>query len=127
MQRAFIVELPIENMTNFYQGKLDFDGDVITVQRMAVTANTASLDCVLTWNGAPYSFQSTGELAAGTPNTFIFENYTFNISKGRPGIQHHSKSKLVLNLLADMNELDVTGTWHEEGESYEVTGLLENS
>ena len=114
-------------MTNFYQGKLDFDGDVITVQRMAVTANTASLDCVLTWNGAPYAFQSTGELAAGTPNTFIFENYTFNISKGRPGTQHQSKSKLVLNLLVDTNELDVAGTWHEDGDSYEVTGLLESS
>lgn len=111
-------------MTIFYNGVLDFEGDRITIHRLAKHQDTASLDCTLTWLGSIWSFSATGKKQSNAVNTFTFEAHSWNISKGRPGEMHETPSTLTLSFEQVDDELDVTGTWGEQDEEYEVSGLL---
>ena len=111
-------------MPIFYNGVLSFEGDRITVHRLAKHPDSASIDCTLTWLGSLWSFAATAKCAPSSPSTFVFEAYSWDISKGRPGFQYETPSKLVLSFHEFQDELDVSGIWNEQGDEYTVSGVL---
>lgn len=114
-------------MTQFYSGLLDFAGETLTVQRLAINAHLAVLDATLTWNGAPWSYQARGQALPGSAGTFIFRAHCRDLSSGKPGYTSPIESTLRLQVTFEDSELDVKGVWQEgnDPELYEVGGLLE--
>lgn len=114
-------------MTQFYSGLLDFAGETLTVQRLALNGDTAALDATLTWNGAPWSFQSSAKALPNSPETFVFKARCRDLSRGTPGCTASTESTLRMHLKVDVAEVEVDGIWQESNapDQYEVGGLLE--